>query len=167
MRVLGLDPGLATTGYGIVEREAGRVRAVAVGAIRTPAEQPPAERLAYLRRAVLELAARHRPGAAAIERLFFNKNTRTAISVGQASGVLTAAAAEAGLEIVEYGPLEIKMAVTGVGNAPKPQVQAMVAALLGLARPPKPADAADACAVAICHLQSGGLARAVSRAAAR
>ncbi len=101
-----------------------------------------------------------------MERLFFNRNVRTAVSVAQASGVLTAAAGELDLPVAEYGPLEVKNAVTGVGNAPKSQVQAMVAAVLGLGAPPQPADAADACALAICHLQGSGLVNAISKAAA-
>ncbi|HEX2240566.1 MAG TPA: crossover junction endodeoxyribonuclease RuvC [Actinomycetota bacterium] len=167
MRVLGLDPGLTTTGYGIVERAGGRIRLLAAGALRTSTEAAPAERLADLRTGVLALIGEHKPAAVATERLFFNRNARTAISVGQASGVLTAAASEAGLSVTEYGPLEVKKAVTGVGSAPKSQVQAMVAAVLGLSTAPKPADAADACALAICHLQSAGLSQALSKAVNR
>ena len=166
MRVLGIDPGFATTGYGVVERVAGVLRAVSFGAVRTPASLPPAGRLAYLRNALAEILAETHPGVVAIERLFFNSNVRTAMSVGQASGVALATAAEAGLEVVDYTPPEVKQSVVGVGNASKHQVQTMVAALLKLDTVPKPADAADACALAICHLNRSGLARAITSARA-
>ncbi len=164
MRVLGIDPGFATTGYGVVERVAGALRPVALGAVRTPASLPQAGRLAYLRSALLDVLAATSPDLVAIERLFFNSNVRTAMSVGQASGVALATAAEAGLEVVDYTPPEVKQSVVGVGNATKHQVQAMVAALLKLDSVPKPADAADACALAICHLNRTGLSRAIARA---
>jgi crossover junction endodeoxyribonuclease RuvC len=107
----------------------------------------------------------HRPDVVAIERLFFNSNVRTAIAVGQASGAALTAAAEAGLEVFEYTPGEVKQAVAGVGSAPKKQVQAMVAALLNLPTAPRPADAADACALAICHINRSGLDAALAKAA--
>ncbi len=165
MRVLGIDPGFATTGYGVVERVAGSLRPVALGAVRTPASLPQAGRLAYLRQALLEVLGTTSPDVVAIERLFFNSNVRTAMSVGQASGVALATAAEAGLDVVDYTPPEVKQSVVGVGNATKHQVQVMVAALLKLDAIPKPADAADACALAICHLNRNGLSRAIARAA--
>ena len=166
MRVLGIDPGFATTGYGVVDRDSGRLRAVSFGAIRTPAALPQAGRLAFLRGALLEVLAETRPDVVAIERLFFNANVRTAMSVGQASGVALATAAESGLEVVDYTPSEVKQSVVGVGSATKHQVQAMVAALLKLDAVPRPPDAADACALAICHLTRNGLSRAISRAKA-
>ena len=166
MRVLGIDPGFATTGYGVVERSAGSLRPVTLGAIRTPASLPQAGRLAYLRQALLEILASTSPDVVAIERLFFNSNVRTAMSVGQASGVALATAAEAGLEVVDYTPPEVKQSVVGVGNASKHQVQAMVAALLKLDAVPKPPDAADACALAICHINRSGLSRAIARSKA-
>ncbi len=167
MRVLGIDPGFATTGYGAVERDAGRLRALAFGAIRTPAALAPAARLAFLRSELAAVIERVRPDVVAVERLFFNSNVRTAMSVGQASGVALATAAEAGLEVVDYTPPEVKQSVVGVGNASKHQVQAMVAALLKLERVPQPADAADACALAICHLNRDGLSRAITNARTR
>lgn len=166
MRVLGIDPGFATTGYGVVERVAGKLRPVSYGAIRTPATLPQAGRLAFLRHELLGILTATAPDVVAIERLFFNSNVRTAMSVGQASGVTLATAAEAGLEVVDYTPPEVKQSVVGVGNASKHQVQSMVAALLKLDAVPKPPDAADACALAICHLNRSGLSRAVARSKA-
>jgi crossover junction endodeoxyribonuclease RuvC len=167
VRVLGIDPGFATTGYGVVERVGGSLRSVVFGAVKTPPALPQAGRLAYLRLALLEIVDGSRPDLVAIERLFFNSNVRTAMSVGQASGVALAAAAEAGLEVVDYTPPEVKQSVVGVGNASKHQVQAMVAAILKLPAVPKPPDAADACALAICHLNRNGLSRAIATARQR
>lgn len=164
MRVLGVDPGFATTGYAVVERAQGALRARAVGAIKTTAGLPQADRLLELRRALDRVLAEHRPDAVALERLFFNANVRTAMGVGQASGIVMVTAAEAGLAVHEYTPTEVKSSVVGVGNASKHQVQAMVASLLRLQAPPKPPDAADACALAICHLNRSGLARAIAGA---
>jgi crossover junction endodeoxyribonuclease RuvC len=164
MRVIGIDPGIARTGYGVVERAGSSLHALAFGAIRTGPEASQGDRLTVIRAGLASVIAAQRPDAAAIERLFFNANVRTAMAVGQASGIALLAAAEAGLEIAHYTPLEVKQSVAGVGSARKRQVQAMVAALLGLASAPTPADAADACALAICHLNRQGLARAVARA---
>ena len=166
MRVLGIDPGYATTGYAVVERAAGRLVPACFGAIRTPAGHSQADRLTYLRTALLALIAEHRPETVAIERVFFSVNVRTAMAVGQASGVALATAGEAGLEVHDYTPTEVKQSVTGTGTATKQQIQTMVAALLKLDAPPKPADAADACALAICHLNRSGLARALKKASA-
>lgn len=165
MRVLGIDPGFATTGYGVVEREGSRLGAVALGALKTTPGLPQADRLLELRQSLLALIEAHSPDVVAIERIFFNANVRTAMGVGQASGVLMATAAGAGLGVHEYTPTEVKQSVVGVGNASKHQVQSMVAALLRLAGPPKPPDAADACALAICHLNRSGLSRAIKAAA--
>ena len=164
MRIIGIDPGLATTGYGVVERT-DRLRAVAHGAIRTPAGAPQAERLATLQAAMADLLQSHAPDAVSVERLFFNTNVRTAMAVGQASGVVLATAAGHGVPVFEYTPLEIKQAVVGVGNATKEQVGAMVASLLALAAAPTPPDAADACAMAICHLTRSRLQTAIAKAA--
>ena len=164
MRVIGIDPGVATTGYGIVDKRGSGLTAVAAGAVRTYAGTPAAERLLQLRRAIEALLVEHRPDIFVIERLFFNVNVRTAMAVGQAAGVALLCAAEAGLETRHYTPLEVKLSVVGVGRASKAQVQTMVAALLKLPAVPQPADAADACALAICHLNRSGLAAAVARA---
>lgn len=165
MRVLGVDPGFATTGYGVVERSRGRLCALAVGAVKTTPGLPQADRLLELRHALAGIVAEHRPDAVALERLFFNANVRTAMGVGQASGIVMLTAAEGGLAVHEYTPTEVKSSVVGVGNASKHQVQSMVASLLSLASPPRPPDAADACALAICHLNRSGLARAIAGAA--
>ena len=165
MRVLGIDPGFVTTGYAVVERRKGRLVPVCAGAVRTAPEAARPARLSSLRRGLLEVIAATDPGVAAIERLFFNSNVRTAMAVGQAAGVSLCALGEAGLEAHEYTPPEVKRSVVGVGTASKKQVQAMVAALLGLDEAPSPPDAADACALAICHLNRSGLARALQRSA--
>ena len=158
MRVLGIDPGTAITGYGLVEEVRGDLKLVAFGVIRTPADQPLPRRLQLIYHAVSDLAEEWEPEAAAVEELFFSRNVRTAMSVGQARGVALLALADAGLDIAEYTPLAIKQAVTGYGNADKIQVQEMVRLLLELAEVPRPDDAADALAVAICHLHSARLA---------
>lgn len=164
MRVVGIDPGLVTSGFAVVERVRGRPSAVEFGAVRTPSGFSQAARLAFLRRELDELLDRAGADVAAVERVFFNSNARTAMAVGQASGVALACAAEHGLDVFDYTPLEVKQSVVGVGNASKKQVQAMVAALLRLAGPPTPADAADACALAICHLNRSRFDRAVATA---
>jgi crossover junction endodeoxyribonuclease RuvC len=158
MRVLGIDPGTATTGYGVVEENRGELRALAFGAIRTPADQPLPTRLQAIYRGVKKLALEWEPSTAAVEELFFSSNVRTAMSVGQARGVALLALADAGLSVAEYTPLTVKQAITGYGSADKAQMQEMIRLLLGLAEPPKPDDAADALAVAICHLNSAHLA---------
>ena len=167
MRVIGIDPGLTTTGYGIVERVAGGLRPVAYGALRTEPSHEPALRLAELQEMLAAVLDDHRPEAAAMERLFFNSNVRTAMSVGQASGVMLASLGKIGLLPAMYTPPEVKLSVVGVGNADKRQVQAMTARVLGLAAPPQPADAADACALAICHLNRSTLTSAVAASGGR
>jgi len=152
--VLGLDPGTATTGYGFVRATAdGRFTAIDYGVILTPAKTPLAERLQMLYERLQALLRRYPPDGAAVEKLFFQKNVTTAMSVGQARGVLLLALAQAGLSVAEYTPNEIKESVTGYGSAGKMQVQRMVQMLLGLEAPPRPDDAADALAVALCHAQ--------------
>ena len=157
MRVLGIDPGTATTGYGVVEEVKGELKPLAFGVIRTPADRPLPERLQLIYRAIRELAAEWKPTAAAVEELFFSSNVRTAMNVGQARGVALLALADGDLTAAEYTPLAVKQAVTGYGNADKVQMQEMVRLLLGLAKVPHPDDAADALAVAICHLHSARL----------
>jgi crossover junction endodeoxyribonuclease RuvC len=163
MRVLGIDPGLATTGIAVVERDRGVLRPVVVGVIRTSGDADLATRLMELGDQVRALIEEHRPDAVAAERLFFNSNVATAIRVAQASGAALAAAARGGLEVHEYTPTAVKQSVVGVGNATKQQVQAMVTALLSLRTAPRPADAADACALAICHINRSGLATALAK----
>ena len=157
MRVLGVDPGLGRCGWAVLEGRGGRARAVGYGTVHTEGEEV-APRLAELATKLRQVLATHRPEALAIERLFFNANVRTAMTVGQASGVVLLLAAEHGLQVTAYTPPQVKQAVTGSGSAPKEQVGYMVKALLGLASVPTPADTADALGVALCHLNHAGLA---------
>jgi crossover junction endodeoxyribonuclease RuvC len=157
MFVLGIDPGLTVTGYGLVEGSPTPV-AIAAGVVRTSPDQPLGSRLAALHRDLVALLDEYRPQAVALETVFTNRNLNTAISVGRASGVAILAAAQAGIEVSEYAPTAVKAAVTGDGQAGKAAVAAMVARLLNLSRPPTPADAADGLAVALCHLRSAPLA---------
>jgi crossover junction endodeoxyribonuclease RuvC len=149
--VLGIDPGLSRCGYGCVVRDGGRLRAVSFGIITTPASSPLPERLAELQAELRALLVELKPAAVAVERVFFQTNVRTAMSVGQASGLALAEASAAGCDVAQYTPNEVKQSVAGYGAAPKEQVQRMVQALLDLPAPPKPADAADALALALCH----------------
>lgn len=154
MRILGLDPGTAIVGYGIVEERAGEVVLVTYGALKTaPNDGDTAHRLQLIYQGINELLAEFEPDAAAVEQLFFGRNITTAISVGQARGVLLLALANAGIPVAEYSPPKIKEAVSGYGNASKEQVQFMVQNLLGLDEVPKPDDAADGLAVALTHYQ--------------
>jgi crossover junction endodeoxyribonuclease RuvC len=153
MLALGIDPGTATTGYGFVrELEQGELVAVAYGVIETSPHQRMELRLSDIYHKILELILLHQPDCCAVEKLFFQKNVKTALAVGQARGVVMLALAENQIPIAEYTPLEVKQAVVGYGGADKNQVQQMVKALLMLEKIPKPDDAADALAIAICHL---------------
>jgi crossover junction endodeoxyribonuclease RuvC len=155
MLVIGIDPGTATTGYGIVRQdESGNLEAIAYGVIETPAKQPMPQRLRGLYRELREIVLLHRPDSAAVEKLFFQRNVRTAISVGQGRGVALLALAEAEIAVGEYTPMEVKQAISGYGGADKAQVQQMIRALLNLNEIPRPDDAADALAVAICHIHT-------------
>jgi crossover junction endodeoxyribonuclease RuvC len=155
MLVIGIDPGTATTGYGLVrEDESGSLSVIDYGVIATSADLPMPQRLLELHRRLSEILLLHRPESSAVEKLFFQRNVRTAISVGQGRGVVLLTLAQADLSVAEYTPLEIKQAVAGYGGADKNQVQQMVRALLNLDDVPKPDDAADALAVAICHLHT-------------
>ena len=155
MLVIGIDPGTATTGYGLVrENHDGSLEVGDYGVIQTPADMTMPERLLQLHQELRGIISLHRPDSGAVEKLFFQRNVRTAISVGQARGVALLALAETRIPISEYTPMEIKQAVAGYGGADKNQVQQMVRALLNLEEIPRPDDAADALAVAICHLHS-------------
>jgi crossover junction endodeoxyribonuclease RuvC len=156
MFVLGIDPGLTTTGYGIIARRR-PLEAITAGVIRTDRTLPNAARLRDLYANLTALLTEFRPHVVAIEQIFTNHNLQTAVSVGRASGVALLAAAEAGLQVFEYTPTTVKLAVTGDGGAGKKAIQAMLAERLRLASPPRPADAADALAVALCHLHSARL----------
>jgi crossover junction endodeoxyribonuclease RuvC len=155
MLVIGIDPGTAITGYGLVEEnQDGELKVIDYGVIHTSSELLDHQRLQRIHTQLSDILSLYRPQWGAVEKLFFQRNVRTAISVGQGRGVALLALAEAGLNIAEYTPLEIKQAVTGYGGADKNQIQQMVRALLELDDLPKPDDAADALAVAICHIHS-------------
>jgi crossover junction endodeoxyribonuclease RuvC len=151
VRVLGVDPGLGRCGWAVVEQRQGHPRALAYGTVATRGEQV-APRLAELAASLRRVVAEHQPDSFAIERLFVNANVRTAVTVGQASGVALLVAAERGLTVATYTPSQVKRAVVGTGTAPKAQVGYMIRTLLGLEAVPTPADTADALAVALCHL---------------
>ena len=165
MIVLGVDPGLASTGYGVVERRRGRLLACDGGVIETSAELPQERRLAAIHAAVEGLLNEHQPDALALEQLYFGQNVKTAFAVGQARGAVMLAAGQRELRCFSYTPQEVKGAVCGNGRAQKEQVARMVAALLSLPEPPRPDHAADALAVAVCHVNRAPLAQALAGAA--
>ena len=149
--VMGIDPGVANTGFGVVRMAGGTMSAVDGGVIEAPGDARPEDRLARIHASLVDLIAWHEPQAMALEDLYFGKNVRSAMAVGQARGVAMLAAAERGVRCFDYTPQAVKMAVCGAGSADKKQVQRMVGALLGLPEPPRSDHAADALAVAICH----------------
>jgi crossover junction endodeoxyribonuclease RuvC len=160
MLVIGIDPGTASTGYGIIRQHAGgQLELVDYGIISTAAGHPMSARLLDLYRALAAILTKHCPDTAAIEKIYFQRNVSTAMSVGQARGVAMLALAEQSIEIDEYAPREVKLAVAGYGDADKQQMQAMVKALLQMDNLPTPDDAADALAVAICHCHSQKMRR--------
>jgi crossover junction endodeoxyribonuclease RuvC len=159
--VLGIDPGLSRCGYGVVARERNQPRALGCGVIRTPPEDPLPQRLLLLADELESLIADTKPSAVAVERVLFQSNARTAMSVGQASGLALVAAVRVGIPVALYSPNEVKLAVTGNGRADKGAVQMMVTRLLNLAEVPKPPDAADALALACCHIWRAPLAAQV------
>jgi crossover junction endodeoxyribonuclease RuvC len=165
VRVLGIDPGTAITGYGLVDEGEQGLVLVDCGVITTAAGQPLPVRLQRIYQGLADVIDRYRPQTAAVEELFFSRNARTALSVGHARGVALLALADAGLSIFEYKPLEVKQAVAGYGGADKQQVQEMVRMLLALEEVPRPDDAADAVAVAVCHLHSRRMADLIAGAA--
>ena len=154
MIILGIDPGYAIVGYGIIEYENGKMRPLDYGAVETPAKMSTAERLIMIDKRITELIAEIKPDEIALEELFFNTNITTGIKVAQARGVILLSCAKMCDRLFEYTPLQIKSTVTGNGNAAKTQVQYMVKSLLRLKETPKPDDAADALAAAICHALS-------------
>lgn len=164
MFVLGVDPGLTRCGYGCVEQAGRSPRAVALGVLRTDKDDPLPKRLADLQLGIRSLIADLKPSVVAVERVFFQVNVRTAMSVGQASGIAMAEAVAAGCLVAQYTPNQVKEAVAGHGAADKEQVQQMVQTLLRLPAPPRPADAADAAALALCHLAYEPTRLAVARA---
>lgn len=156
MLILGLDPGLATTGYGIVAADGSQTKAVAYGAVLTQAKEEPAHRLLTLYNSISALLDEHQPDVAVVEQLFFNKNVTSALAVGQARGVALLCLAQHGLQVCEYTPLQVKLNLTGNGRAEKAQVGFMVRVLLGLTQVPRPDDVADALAIALCHAAHAG-----------
>jgi len=160
MFVLGIDPGLSRCGYGCIRSDSGSKQAIAAGVITTSLDDPVPRRLATLRAELHRLISELSPDVVVVERVFFQTNVRTAMSVGQASGVALLTAAELGCEVAEYTSNEVKLSVTGFGSATKQQVQKMVTRLLDLEALPKPPDAADALALALCHLSTAVWARA-------
>jgi len=157
MLVLGIDPGTAITGYGLVSKEGDALTLVDYGTITTPQQTTLPQRLQTIYRELGEIVSQHHPSVVAVEKLFFSKNVRTALSVGQARGVVLLAVADAGVPLHEYTPLQVKQSVVGYGRATKEQIQQLVKMLLGLDFIPQPDDAADAIAVAICHIHSARL----------
>lgn len=162
VKVLGIDPGLANTGYGVVQRRSGRLAALDGGVIETAAHEAVERRLARIHRRVEELIVEHDPDAVALEELYFGHNARSAFAVGQARGVIVLAAGQRGVPTAGYTPQQVKGAVCGTGRADKDQVQRMVQALLALTELPRPDHAADALAVAICHANHAPLTAAVA-----
>jgi len=152
--ILGIDPGFADTGYGIIQFESSNIKTIDYGSIVTPAKDEFVDRLEYIYDKIVRLIKQHKPISIAIEQLFFYKNVTTAMKVSQARGVVLLAAKQNNLEIYEYTPLQIKQALTSYGRADKKQMQLMIKAVLGLKKIPKPDDAADALAVALCCLSS-------------
>jgi crossover junction endodeoxyribonuclease RuvC len=165
--VIGVDPGAANLGFGFVRVEGNRMSALDAGVVETSAELPIERRLEHIHAELAKLIEWHEPTAHAIEDLYFGKNVRSAMAVGQASGVAMLAASQRGIACSAYTPQAIKMAVCGSGSAGKSQVQRMVGTLLGLPEPPRSAHAADALAVAICHGAGAGRRNAIEAAAAR
>jgi crossover junction endodeoxyribonuclease RuvC len=165
MRVLGIDPGLNATGWAVLERQRGRNHLIAAGVVRTSTASPMAERLARIHSGISAVIAEHQPEGAAIEQIFQHRSAESALRLGHARGVALVALHQGGMAVGEYNPGTIKKSVAGSGRAGKPEVQKLVAALLGLAKP-LPADAADAAAIALTHLARAGLQAKLSALAA-
>ena len=159
MRIIGIDPGTAIVGYGVLDYIGNKFSVVAYGAITTAATSPMSDRLKTIYRELNSVIKQYAPAHIAVEELFYNTNAKTVISVGQARGIILLAGAEAELEVAEYTPLQVKQAVVGYGRAEKKQVQEMIKILLKLEKVPKPDDVADALAIAICHAHSYRLGR--------
>ncbi len=151
MRILGIDPGIAIVGYGVVDKEGNRYKTVAYDAVTTKAHTPLEDRLEKVYNGVCEIIKEYKPDAMSIEELFFNNNAKTALTVGQARGVIILAAVQNHIPVYEYTPLQVKQALTGYGRASKTQIQQMMKSMLGLTEIPKPDDVADALAIAVCH----------------
>ena len=155
MRILGIDPGFAIVGWGVIEYSGSRFKVIAYGSIQTPAKTKMEERLSTIYRELSGIIEKFRPDEIAVEELFFNTNITTGIKVAEARGVILLCGEQKGVRVNEYTPLQVKQSVVGYGRAEKKQVIAMVTALLKLPKPPKPDDTADALAIAVCHAHSG------------
>lgn len=151
MRILGIDPGIAIVGYGVVDKEGNRYKTIAYDSVTTKAHTPLEDRLEKVYNGVCEIIKKYKPDAMSIEELFFNNNAKTALTVGQARGVIILAAVQNHIPVYEYTPLQVKQALTGYGRASKTQIQQMMKSMLGLTEIPKPDDVADALAIAVCH----------------
>jgi len=163
MRILGIDPGTVTMGYGVIADEDGEITLIDYGALVAPARSPMGERLHYLHTSLLEIISRHRPDAVAVEQPFVAKDVRAALAIGKAQAIAILAAASRGMSAYEYTPTQVKQKVAGYGASSKEQIQEMVRLQLGLAEVPQPNDAADALAVAICHLRETHLGNVLAR----
>ncbi|HHT64858.1 MAG: crossover junction endodeoxyribonuclease RuvC [Caldicoprobacterales bacterium] len=161
MVILGIDPGMAITGYGVIESDKNnnKMKVLDYGVVTTPSDMETSQRLLHIFNSVEELIRQYSPDAIAYEELFFNKNVKTALIIGHARGAAVVAGARQGIDLYEYTPLQVKQAVAGYGRADKQQVQSMVKLLLNLREIPKPDDAADALAVAVCHMHSAQFGR--------
>ena len=167
MRIFGIDPGSACTGYGCIDSDGSRCRLVGCGAIRVSARLPLSDRLAAVYDELTSLLATHRPACVAIEGVFHARNARSALVLGHARGVALLAASRAGLPVAEYAPTEVKRAVVGYGRADKKQVQQMIVLLLGLETAPSPLDVSDALAIAVCHAHAASFPQPVARSTGR
>lgn len=165
MVILGIDPGMAITGYGVIESDKNnnKMKVLDYGVVTTPSDMETSQRLLHIFNSVEELIRQYSPDAIAYEELFFNKNVKTALIIGHARGAAVVAGARQGIDLYEYTPLQVKQAVAGYGRADKQQVQSMVKLLLNLREIPKPDDAADALAVAVCHMHSAQFGRKLER----
>ena len=163
MRIMGIDPGTVAMGYGVIESADNNLTLIDCGAITASSRSPMGERLSYLYNRLLEVFSRFRPDAAAVEQPFIAKNVKSALAIGRAQAVAILAAANNGVPTFEYTPAQVKQVVANYGNSSKEQIQQMVKLQLGLAQPPKPSDAADALAVALCHLSQMHLNKLLSQ----
>ncbi|MFQ6122291.1 MAG: crossover junction endodeoxyribonuclease RuvC [Dehalococcoidales bacterium] len=163
MKVLGIDPGTITMGYGVIEGQDDEIALIDCGALATPERSPIGERLSYLYKELLKIMARHQPDVVVVEQPFIAKNARSALAIGRAQAIALLAAASKGIPTYEYTPAQIKQSVANYGASSKEQVQQMVRFQLGLAEVPQPNDAADALAVAICHLRETHLSNLLAR----